>query len=106
MRSANISLKAVRFFLVCDRRPGLAGTGCNVSKTTFLNLKPVLEKRAACRAQERSTRTRTTMYRGYWYSGLNVSTVYMYQLYCNGTPPVKCDTTRLHNNVQLGLPIC
>ena len=63
------------------------------------------EKRALTRAQKRSTRRRTTMYRGYWYSGLNVSTVYMYQLYCKGTPPVKCDTTRLHNNVQLGLHI-
>ena len=43
------------------------------------------------------------MYRGYWYSGLNVSTVYMYQLYCKGTPPVECDTRTLTNNRKLGL---
>ena len=49
-------------------------------------------KRALTRAQKRTRRRRTTMYRGYWYSGLNVSTVYMYQLYCKGTPPVECDT--------------
>ena len=90
--------------------------GLYVFQNNFFKPNTRTEKRALTRAQKRSTRTRTRTLRiqGEVHGEVTYLQVdaciyivheYWYSLQSIFVSPVSCDTV-LHNNVQLGLPIC